>query len=113
VSFFFKMAVIAAAAVIVWFGFLNSTETVSIRRFPDGKVYPDRPLNLVLLVSYLLGMATWMVVSVAQFIGLRRDLRRAKRENDRLREELKTLRNLPVQDLEVGGDLVDSEEAIP
>jgi uncharacterized integral membrane protein len=107
------MAVIAAAAVVVWFGFLNSTETVTIRRFPDGKAYPDRPLNLVLLVSFLLGMAVWMVVSVVQFIGLRRDLRRSRRENQRLREELKTLRNLPVQDLEVSGDLVDSEETLP
>lgn len=107
-NFLFLAAVIA----FLVFGFANLAERVTVTLFPNGQTWADVPLIIALLVAYAFGMFTWFLYSVFQELRIKQELRRARRDADRLRDELKALRNLPVRDLEDTGDVIEPEESI-
>lgn len=98
-------------AVVLWFGILNATERITLTLIPSGKVV-DVPAIIALLVSFLFGMFTWYLVSVFQFLRTRGEVRRARKEADRLRDELKAFRNLPVRDLDDVSDEDDERSPV-
>ena len=106
---FSALIVLVVVAVVLWFGFLNATERVTLTLIPSGRVV-DVPAVLALLVAFLFGMFTWYLVSVFQFLRTRGEVRRARKEADRFRDELKAFRNLPVRDLDEPGDVLDADE---
>lgn len=107
-NFLFLAAVIA----FLVFGFANLGERVTVTLFPNGQTWPDVPLIIALLVAYAFGMFTWFLYSVFQELRVKQDLRRARRDAERLRDELKALRNLPVRDMDDTGDVIEAEEPI-
>jgi hypothetical protein len=53
-------------------------------------------------LSFAAGVLTWLVVSVVRIVALKNDMRKIKKENKRLQDELNRLRNVSVE-----GDSVD------
>ena len=107
-NFLFLAAVIA----FLIFGFANLAERVTVTLFPNGRTWSDVPLIIALLVAFAFGMFTWFLYSIFQELKVKQELRRARRDAQRLREELKALRNLPVRDMEVTGDVIETEESV-
>jgi hypothetical protein len=88
----------------------NQPQTVEIK-IPFGPVYQDVNYLYSLVAAFSLGMFTWFLVSLFADLRTRAALRQLRRDNERLREELKTLRNLPVSDIEDTGDVADPDDA--
>ncbi len=107
---FYMIFLAALAFVLIFLGIRNGGETVTVVGFTE--TYPNLSQPLVLLVTFLLGMATWMIVSVVQFFGAKGELRRLRKENRRLRDELTRVRNAPIQDLDEPGDVLDDSSAV-
>ncbi|MFP3869715.1 MAG: lipopolysaccharide assembly protein LapA domain-containing protein [Syntrophobacteria bacterium] len=90
--------------------FVQNIETLTYRTTLEfNLVGPLRfrsvPLGLYvfLLVSFLLGLLLSGLYGFVEIYRLRRALRAAKRQNQSLQEELKSLRNLPITEGEVSG----------
>ena len=104
------LLIIVCFAAFGLFALKNTAQQVVVN-VPWGPIYEGIPLMFVVLVSFVVGMFVWFMFSMLHDLKLRSDLRRARKESDRLREELKTIRNLPVQDMASAGDVLESEES--
>jgi uncharacterized integral membrane protein len=92
-----------ALAVLVWFIVPNVQEHAHIELiWPVGRFY-QMPLALALLVAYLLGVLTAVVVSVIRDIRTRTTVHRLRRDNRRLADEVEKMRRAPIEEL--GGTL--------
>jgi uncharacterized integral membrane protein len=83
---------------ILVFAISNVDQRASVVIFT--RTYPNLHLNLVLLVAALLGAAVCFAVMIWREVGLRAMVRRMRRENMRLDDELVALRNLPLSGLQ-------------
>ena len=54
---------------------------------------------VVLFIAFVLGHFVWFVVSLFKDLQMRKSVSDLKRQNRRLEEELRTLRNMPVEDI--------------
>ena len=106
------LVLLLAIAVLMWFFALNANETVTVKLTPKGNLLEDVPLILAVAVAFFAGAFAWFLVTLFQDLRLRQDLRRARKDTERLREELKALRNLPVEDIEESGDVLEPEETL-
>jgi uncharacterized integral membrane protein len=88
---------------VVGFAILNVNGRVTEIRLP-GAVYADLPLTAVLFSTFVLGMFLSFVITLIHYFKGRAALHRLTRENQSLKEELRALRNLPIEDLTLGGD---------
>ncbi len=84
--------------LVMAFAIQNSYQTVSVNLI--NHKYLDVPLILVLFEAFVLGILFWFVISIAQFIKLHGVLNKQKKENKKLTEEIKTIRNMPLQESE-------------
>jgi uncharacterized membrane protein YciS (DUF1049 family) len=87
--------------VVGWFGSENWKETVTAIHLP-GHVYHDLSANIVLLLTFALGTATGLCLTLFQHLKIRSTVSRVNRENQDLKRELDQLRNLPLEDLRLG-----------
>ena len=87
--------------LVVGFAILNMKETVSAVNLP-GHVYTSLPSNVVLFVSFVLGMVAAFVLALVQVLRSKSAMIRMNRENEELKKELSQLRNLPLTDLKIG-----------
>ncbi len=87
--------------LVVGFSILNVNETVTAINFP-GRVYRTLPANVVLFVAFVLGMITAFLLTLMHHLKVRAALNRVNRENKDLKRELSQLRNLPLEDLQLG-----------
>ena len=87
--------------LVVGFAILNMKETVSAIILP-GHVYTSLPANVVLFISFILGMAAAFVLALVQVLRSRSAVGKLSRENEELKKELGQLRNLPLEDLKIG-----------
>jgi len=85
---FIIMVIIAILAL------LNSETRVTLVLLT--KSYENLRLIFLLLYSFLFGAVSVLVFALASEIGLRRELKKRRQENEMLQEELNTLRNLPL-----------------
>ena len=89
------------------FAILNVNGRVTEIRLP-GVVYSDLPLTVVLFGTFVLGMLIAFIMTSVHYLKGRAAMRKVSRENQSLKEELRALRNLPLEDLnldqEAGGD---------
>jgi uncharacterized integral membrane protein len=76
------------------FAFSNLDQRVDVVVFT--RTFHDLYLNLVLLCAALVGAAICFAVMIVREFEVRAALRRARRENVRLDDELVALRNLPL-----------------
>ena len=87
--------------LIVGFAILNVNETVSAIVLP-GRVYRQLSSNVVLFVAYVVGMITAFALTLLHHLKNRSAIHRVNRENQKLKQELSQLRNLPLEDLKGG-----------
>jgi len=65
-------------------------------------VYKVVPANIVLFVAFVIGMMTGFVLTLFHQLKVRSAMNRMSRENHDLKRELSQLRNLPLEDLDLG-----------
>lgn len=87
---------IVVVLVLVVLATQNSTLQVVVRFYKWQSV--EMPLWVVMYLSYAAGLLTWLVISLIRVVGLRRDLRRLTKENEKLKSELGRLRNISVEE---------------
>ena len=93
-----SILVFAGVAAVLAFAISNLEQKVTVVLFTH--TYRDVHLNLVLLCAALLGAAVCFAVMIFREFSLRATLRRTRRENMRLDDELLALRNLPLAGLQ-------------
>jgi uncharacterized integral membrane protein len=87
-------------ALILYFGFLNMEERVTVRVSPaTAGEFRHVPLALALFVAYLAGLATFALISVYRDLRMRAHVRGLRRENRKLLDELHQLRSVTLDDL--------------
>lgn len=87
-------------AVILYFGFLNMEERVTVHLSPSAAgEYRHVSLALALFVAYLAGLATFALVSIYRDLRMRSHLGGLRRENRKLLDELHQLRSVTLDDL--------------
>ena len=84
--------------LVIGFGIYNSDVRVSVNLF--GQDYVAVPMIYVAFWSLVVGMVVSFVMSISYCLKLQSQLRAWKKENKSLMEEITTLRNLPLEDVE-------------
>lgn len=93
-----SVLVFTAVAAVTIFAIGNGEYRTSLRLLT--RTYVDQPLNVVLLCAAIFGALVTFVTMVFREFALRANIRRLRRENLRLDDELTALRNLPISSLE-------------
>ncbi len=88
---------------VVGFAILNVNGRVTEIRLP-GAIYANLPLTVVLFSTFVLGMFLAFIMTVVHYLKGRAAMHKLSRENQNLKEELRALRNLPLEDLKLGED---------
>lgn len=102
-----NLAWLAIMIVVIGFTILNVNERATAIRLP-GAVYEQIPLNVALFIAFVAGMVVAFFLTLVQQLKGRAALRGLSRENQKLKEELRALRNLPIEDLRLGSAGEDS-----
>ena len=85
--------------LVVGFGVYNSDVTVSVNLFGFVK-YTEIPMIYVAFWSLVVGMVVSFILSISYYLKVQSELRVQKKDNKSLMEEITTLRNLPLEDVE-------------
>ncbi len=97
-----NLAWLLIMVAVVGFAILNVNGRVSEIHLP-GAVYVDLPLTVVLFAAFVLGMFLAFLLTLVNHLKGRAAMGRLNRENESLKQELRTLRNLPLEDLKIAG----------
>jgi len=91
---------VAAMLIIALLGFTiqNSYQRVVINIV--GKTYTDVPLIFVVYVAFCIGLIFWFAISVIQYFRMMGQLSEQRKKNRTLTQEITTLRNLPLEEIE-------------
>ena len=87
--------------LIIYFAIQNTEATVVVKFYKWQSV--DLPLWVVMYLSFAAGILTWLIVSIVRIVKLKGDMRKLKKNNKRLQDELNRLRNVAIEE-ESGGD---------
>ena len=93
-----SILVFGGIVAILVFAISNVDQRANVVVFT--RTYQNVHLNLALLLAALFGAAICFAVMIWREVALRALLRRARRENMRLDDELVALRNLPLSGLQ-------------
>ena len=88
--------------VVTGFAMLNSSESATVQLWPGALVFYDVPLVLLLFEAFVLGAVVWFIVSIFHEVSLRASIRRLKRENADLQQEIGGLRSISLDEIEAG-----------
>lgn len=98
-----RLFVVAAIAIVLLFGMLNAGETVRVQYWFGGAyTFYNSPLPLVMVTFFLLGVLFYYLFSIAREWRLRTEIRRLRRLTGDKERELRDLRNLSLDDVDVG-----------
>jgi uncharacterized integral membrane protein len=86
--------------LVIGFGIYNSGVTITVNFF--GKDYVDIPMIYVAFWSLVVGMLISFLLSISYYLKVQSELRAQRKENKNLMEEITTLRNFPLEDVEEG-----------
>ena len=92
------LLVFAALASVLYFAVANVAHSTSITIL--ARTYDNLAINIVLFCAALFGAVVAFLGMVWREFELRANLRKLRRENMRLDDELRALRNLPLAGLE-------------
>ena len=98
---FRNLAWLVIMIAVVGFAILNVSGRISEIRLP-GVTYADLPLTVVLFASFAFGMFIAFIMTMFHHLKERAAMGRLTRENQNLKQELQALRNLPLEDLDIG-----------
>jgi uncharacterized integral membrane protein len=79
------------------FSFQNSYQVTTVNL--AGTQYSSVPLIVVLYVAFAIGVIFWFIVSIFQYLRSTSQISELKRKNRQLLEEIKALRNLPLEEV--------------
>lgn len=84
---------------VTGFAMLNSGQSATVKVWPS-VVFYEVPLVLLLFEAFVVGAAVWFVVSIFHEVTLRTAIRRLKRENADLNQEIAGLRSISLEDID-------------
>jgi uncharacterized integral membrane protein len=92
----------SALSVVIFLAFLgfsfqNSYQVTTVNI--AGHQYASIPLIVVLYIAFSAGVIFWFIVSIFQYFKYTGQLSDLKRKNKQLLEEIKALRNLPLEEI--------------
>ena len=92
----------SAVAVIIILGFLgfsfqNSYQVTTVNI--AGNQYNGVPLIIVIYIAFSIGVIFWFIISIFQYLGQAGQISELKRKNKQMLEEIKALRNLPLEEI--------------
>jgi uncharacterized integral membrane protein len=96
--------------IFMYFSFQNAAETTNVRAL-NYSFYSIR-LILVIYVAFAFGVIFWFFVSIFQYFKVAAEAADLRRRNRQLTEEIKALRNLPIEEVasqDMAGEPSDSE----
>jgi uncharacterized integral membrane protein len=94
-----KYALAAAVLLVVmYFSFLNAQEITTVTLW-SGYMIPDIRLIMVIYASFAMGVIFWFFVSIFQYFKVTSQVADLKKKNKQLTEEIKALRNLPIEEV--------------
>ncbi len=79
------------------FSFQNSYQVTTVNI--AGSQYSSVPLIIVLYIAFSAGVIFWFIVSIFQYFKYTGEISDLKRKNRQLLEEIKALRNLPLEEI--------------
>lgn len=94
--------IVVVLILLLGFAVQNAYQRVSINIL--NKQYANVPMILVLFVAFVLGILVWFVFTIFQYFRMQGDLYQERKRNKRLTEEIKALRNRPLQEIEESVD---------
>ena len=90
--------IVGTLLVLLVIGFaIQNTETDVVIKFYKWQSIA-LPLWVVMYLSFAAGVLTWLMVSIVRILMLKQEMRKFKKENKRLREELNRLRNVSIEE---------------
>jgi uncharacterized integral membrane protein len=97
-------------AAILFIAVLNMDERVTVHLSPArAGEYRNLSLALVLFITFLLGMVAFALVSLVRDLRAHGQIRRLKKENRRLLDELHQLRSVTLDDLPRSEELEEED----
>jgi hypothetical protein len=102
-----------AAAVLLafmYFSFQNAAEMTTVRAM--NYQFESVRLILVIYVAFAFGVIFWFLISIFQYFKVTSEVSVLKRKNRQLVEEIKALRNLPLEEVapqDMAGDSREDE----
>jgi uncharacterized integral membrane protein len=93
--------------IVTGFAMLNSAERATVKLWPDSLIFYEVPLVLLLFEAFVLGAVVWFVVSIFHEVTLRSQIRKLKRENADLNQEIAGLHSISLQEIEGEAGQID------
>jgi uncharacterized integral membrane protein len=92
----------SALGVIIFLAFLgfsfqNSYQVTTVNL--AGKQYSSIPLIIVLYIAFSAGVVFWFIISIFQYFKYTGNIAELKRKNRQLSNEIKALRNIPLEEI--------------
>jgi uncharacterized integral membrane protein len=84
---------------VTGFAMLNSDASATVKVWPN-VVFYDVPLVLLLFEAFVVGALVWFVVSIFHEITLRAAMRKIKRENADLQQEIAGLKSISLDEID-------------
>lgn len=95
-----SVIILVGVIAFLWLGMNNADQHVDFSFF--SKQYPALALNLLMLIIFAAGMVFSFLIFVFSELQLRHTINQQQKEIVRLERELSALRNLPLEEGEVG-----------
>ena len=100
-----------AAAVllaVMYFSLLNAQELTTVTLW-GGLIYENVRLVMVIFTAFALGVLFWFFVSIFQYFKISSQMSEYRKKNKQLLEEIKALRNLPLDEV-APQDMTDADQ---
>jgi uncharacterized integral membrane protein len=105
------IALLIITIAIIAFAVMNPGERVSISL--GWVAYENVPLILALFSAFVIGIILTVLYTLYYFIDMGLNVRRLKKRNRDLEDELVALRNLPLEEPSEGSDSQEGKEVQP
>jgi uncharacterized integral membrane protein len=105
------IALLIITIAIIAFGVMNPSERVHISL--GWVAYSGVPLILALFIAFVIGIVLTVLYSLYYFIDMGLNIRRLKRRNKDLEDELVALRNMPLEEPAEDNDAKEGKEVLP
>jgi uncharacterized integral membrane protein len=105
------IALLIITVAIIAFAVMNPSEHVGINL--GWVAYEGVPLILALFVAFVIGIGLTILYCLYYFIDMGLNIRRLKKRNRDLENELVALRNLPLEETQEEGEPEEGKEVAP
>jgi uncharacterized integral membrane protein len=92
--------IFSAVVILLVLGFAlqNQSHTVSLTFIPGRYETEFVPVWVVVYVSFGSGVLFWLMISIFQVIKLKAEIRRVRKDNEQLRQEVEGLRKVSIEE---------------